>query len=81
MAKIAVEEGLTDIQEALKSKGHDVVPLRQEADAKQCDCCVISGTDENVMGMQDVATESPVIDCRGMDANQVCEEVEHRLSR
>ncbi|GGE32542.1 UPF0180 protein [Pullulanibacillus camelliae] len=80
MAKIAVEEGLTDVQEALKSKGYDVVTLRQKSDAKQCDCCVISGVDRNVMGMQDIAIEGPVIDCDGMDANQVCEEVEHRLS-
>ncbi|GGH74133.1 hypothetical protein JOD43_000213 [Pullulanibacillus pueri] len=81
MAKIAVEETLTDVQQALEEKGYQVVPFRQEADAKDCDCCVISGVDENVMGVQDIVTEAPVIDCRGMDANQVCEEVEHRLSR
>jgi len=79
VAKIAVEVGLTDIRKALESKGFDVVMLKQESDAQQCDCCVISGIDRNVMGMQNTVIEGPVIDCNGMDTNQICEEVERRL--
>jgi len=79
MAKIAVEAGLTDVRTALESKGYDVVMLRQESDAQQCDCCVISGVDRNVMGMQDIVIEGPVINGDGMDAHQICAEVENRL--
>ncbi|WP_085524134.1 YkuS family protein [Tuberibacillus sp. Marseille-P3662] len=79
MAKIAVEQSLTDIKEALESKGYQVAPLKNEEDAKNSDCCVISGQDVNVMGMQDVTTDGSVIDARGLDANQVCEEVDSRL--
>lgn len=79
MAKIAVEQSLTAIQEALQAKGYEVVPMKNEKDAQDCDCCVVSGQDENLMGMQDAQMEGPVIDARGMDANQVCEAVEHRF--
>jgi len=79
MARIAVEESLTQISEALKEKGYDVVALRSESDVEGCDCCVITGQDKNVMGIQTTATKSPVIDASGMDANEVCEAVEQNL--
>lgn len=80
MAKIGVEETLTDVRNALEEKGYEVMTLEREADADGCDCCVISGQDENVMGIQDVETQGPVIDARGMSAKDVCEEVEQRLT-
>jgi hypothetical protein len=79
MAKIGVEQSLTNIQQALKEKGYDVVELRQESDAQNCDCCVITGLDSNMMGMQDTFTKGSVIDANGMSANEVCEQVESRL--
>jgi hypothetical protein len=79
MAKIGVEESLTDIQQALREKGHDVVQLRQESDAQNCDCCVVTGLDSNVMGMQDTTTKGSVIEAHGMSADEVCQQVESRL--
>lgn len=80
MAKIGVEDTLSDIAQALKDNGHEVMALTQEADADRCDCCVISGQDENVMGIQEIETPGPVIDARGMSAEDVCEEVGQRLT-
>jgi hypothetical protein len=79
MAKIGVEESLSDIQQALREKGHDVVQLRQESDAQNCDCCVVTGLDSNVMGMQDTFTKGSVIEANGMTADEVCQQVESRL--
>jgi hypothetical protein len=79
MARIAVEESLTAVSEALKEKGYEVVALRNESDLDGADCCVITGQDKNVMGIQTTATKSPVIDASGMDANEVCEAVEQNL--
>ena len=45
MAKIGVEQSLTNVQQALREKGHDVVELRQESDVNGCDCCVTTGLD------------------------------------
>ncbi|WP_026576535.1 YkuS family protein [Bacillus sp. UNC438CL73TsuS30] len=79
MAKIGVEQSLTNIQQALKEKGYDVVELKQESDAQNCDCCVVTGMDSNVMGMQDTYTKGSVIDANGMSADEVCQQVESRL--
>ena len=79
MAKIAVEESLKAVSEALKDKGYEVVALRTESDAQSCDCCVITGQDKDVMGIQTTVTKSPVIDASGMSAEEVCEAVEQNL--
>ncbi|MDQ0162195.1 YkuS family protein [Aeribacillus alveayuensis] len=79
MAKIGVEQSLTQVQAALRERGHEVVTLRQENDAQGCDCCVITGQDENVMGIQNIVSEASVINARGMSADQVCQQVERKL--
>ncbi|WEG11771.1 YkuS family protein [Pullulanibacillus sp. KACC 23026] len=79
MARIAVEESLTAVSEALKDRGYEVVTLRSESDINGCDCCVVTGQDRDVMGIQTTATKSPVIDATGMSADDVCEAVEQNL--
>ncbi|MBM7655085.1 YkuS family protein [Neobacillus cucumis] len=79
MAKVGVEQSLTNIQQVLREKGYDVVELKQESDAQNCDCCVVTGLDSNVMGMSDTITKGSVIDANGMSADEVCRQVESRL--
>lgn len=79
MARIGVEGTLSDVQGALKEKGYDTVELRQQQDANNCDCCVISGQDKNVMGMQDASFSGSVINAQGMSAEEVVKEVENRI--
>jgi hypothetical protein len=79
MAKIGVEQSLTDVQEALQSRGYDVVQLKQENDAQGCDCCVITGQDQNVMGIQNVVTKGSVINASGLTAEEVCQQVETKI--
>lgn len=79
MAKIGVEQSLTNVQQALREKGHDVIELKQESDASGCDCCVVTGLDSNVMGMQNVSTQGSVIEASGLTAEEVCQQVESRF--
>jgi hypothetical protein len=79
MAKIGVEQSLAQVQQALRDKGHDVIELKQESDAQNCDCCVVTGLDSNVMGMQDTFTKGSVIEANGLTADEVCQRVESRL--
>lgn len=79
MAKIGVEQSLTNVQSALRDKGHDVVALKQATDVNGCDCCVVSGVDSNVMGMQDTNFKGSVIEASGLSADEVCQQVESRL--
>lgn len=79
MAKIGVEGSLTNVQQALRDKGHEVIELRQESDAENCDCCVVTGMDSNVMGNHDTTTQAPVIEASGLSADEVCQQVEQHL--
>ena len=79
MKKIAVEQSLTNVSDALREKGYDVVDLRSAADAENCSACVVTGMDNNFMGMQDISTKAPVIEASGLTADEVCQQVEQRL--
>ncbi|MBT2677944.1 YkuS family protein [Bacillus sp. ISL-35] len=78
MARVGVEQSLSNISEALRQKGYDVVELRQEADAQGCDFCVISGIDSNVMGMQDVVTQGSVIEANGLSAEDILRQIDQK---
>jgi predicted transcriptional regulator len=75
MAKVAVENSLGNVKQVLQQNGFEVVSIENASGA---DCCVISGQDDNVMGISDVATNASVINAEGMTADQVLEEVNQR---
>ena len=79
MATVGVESSLSDIRDALEGKGYQVKTLKNEEDAKDCDCCVISGGDMNVMGIEDVVTQGSVISTQGMTTEQVLQAVERQV--
>lgn len=81
MARIGVEQSLTNISEALRARGHEVVELRQESDAQGCDCCVVTGIDSNVMGMQDAEIQGSVIEASGLSAEEVCRQIDQRTDQ
>ncbi|MFD1735628.1 YkuS family protein [Bacillus salitolerans] len=81
MARIGVEGSLTDVRDALKERGYDIVDLRGENDAKNCDCCVVTGLDSNVMGISNTVTAGSVIEANGLTAEEICQQVESRLQR
>ena len=77
--RVAVEQALTNVSEALRQKGYEVVDMKSAHDAENCSCCVVSGVDSNVMGMQDVSTKASVIEASGLSADEVCRQVEQRM--
>ncbi|WP_186577620.1 YkuS family protein [Aquibacillus kalidii] len=79
MTRIGVEGTLSDVKGALEAKGYETVDLRQESDVNGCDCCVISGQDKNVMGIQTASFDGSVINADGLSADEVCNAVESRL--
>lgn len=81
MAKVGVEQSLTDVQQALQEKGYDVVQLKQEKDANGCDCCVVTGLDSNVMGIANTVIKGPVIEANGLTADEICQEIESRIQK
>ncbi|AQY37837.1 hypothetical protein B4918_07375 [Bacillus thuringiensis] len=73
MARIGVENSLTDVQQ-----GHEVVTLNSEQDAQGCDCCVVTGQDSNVMGIADASIKGSVITAHGLTTDEICQQVEIR---
>ncbi|KFN03236.1 YkuS family protein [Bacillus clarus] len=79
MARIGVENSLTDVQQALQQQGHEVVALNSENDAQGCDCCVVTGQDSNVMGIQNASIKGSVIKASGLTTDEICQQVESRI--
>jgi hypothetical protein len=77
MARIAVEGSLQNVKDSLERNGYDVVAL-EGGNIPACDCCVISGQDQNVMGIADRATQVNVINATGLTADQILQEVNER---
>ncbi|GAW91799.1 YkuS family protein [Calderihabitans maritimus] len=78
--RVAVERTLSGVGEILQRRGYEVVsldPLSEPgAELRNCQAIVVSGRDENVLGMQDIQTTSSVIDARGLDLEEIVERVE-----
>ena len=74
---IGVEQSLSNVEDALKAKGYEVIQLRNEEDAKKCDACVITGQDRDVMRNSDPIMAGPVIDAAGLSADEVIQRVDH----
>ncbi|WP_280769150.1 YkuS family protein [Salipaludibacillus daqingensis] len=79
MAKVGVESTLTDVEQALLAHGHEVIQLENEEDASGCDCCVVSGQQENVMGIEDTTTNAAVVSAQGLTAEEVCQRVDQSV--
>lgn len=72
---IAVEKNLSNLFEVLETGGYEVVSL-DNADMDNVDAIVVSGADINLMNMQDVVTNVPVINAAGKTPSDILEELE-----
>jgi len=78
-AKIAVEDSLTNIARSLKDSGYEVVDLNHNK-LDNVRAVVVSGIDDNMMAMQDIKTKAPVINARGLTAEEIRSEIEKKYS-
>lgn len=77
MPKVAVENNLSNIRQVLERSGFEVVAVDRGA-VPPCDCCVLSGIDENMMGREDIFTKAPLINASGLNEHQVLEQVREK---
>jgi hypothetical protein len=80
MKRVAIESGLTPIREYLSREGFQVEDLNNSTanqNQGQYSAILISGKDRNMMGMEDIVHNCPVINCDGLTPEQVC----YRLNR
>lgn len=80
MQKIAVQKGLTPFHEYLEDQGYEVESVDfdafSQAQKEDYDAIVLSGMNNDFLGMTDTATSAPVIDATGMTPEEVCEQIE-----
>ncbi len=75
---IAVEDGLGNVQRALKDAGYQVIGL-EPGNLRRAQAVVISGVDVNMMQQQDISTGVPVINADGRSAADVVDVIRERL--
>ncbi|MCL8208433.1 MAG: YkuS family protein [Actinomycetia bacterium] len=76
---VAVDAELTPVADALKAAGFRVVGL--DADLGRVQAVVVDGMEKRFLGMNRPSTPAPVIEARGLSAQQVVAEVRRRAAR
>ncbi len=82
--RIAVSDSLSPVKQMLNREGFEVVNLESNADLSQIGmndyhAVVVSGLDQNMLGMQDISTKAVVINAAGKRPEEVLEELKVRL--
>lgn len=78
MKRVAVEAGLSPVRDYLSQKGFQVEEYQTESPQNQSNyaAIVISGQDQNMMGMEDQVENCPVISASGLTPEEVCQRIE-----
>ena len=75
--KIAVENPLNEVRQALEEKGYDVSMFTNNEDMQGCDVGVVRTMTE----MSAEQFDFPIVSMEGMSVDDVVEDVEQRLNR
>jgi hypothetical protein len=68
--RVAVEETLSDVKQALRGAGFEVTSL-STGEMTDVDIAVVAGRSDDALGYQNVKQDYPIIDRRGMTAEEV----------
>lgn len=71
---VAVENNLAPIKEYLLDQGCQVIDVNSARNTR-VDAVVISGSSKDLLGMQDVVIDAPVIDARGKTPSEVWDNI------
>ncbi len=71
--KVAVEDNLSTIKQALERKGYTVVSPKSQENVM---ACVVMGMDNNLMNIQNATTKAPVIDAAGLTPAEIVARIE-----
>lgn len=81
--KIAIEHSLTPVKELLADKGYSVESIDFSSEytrqMDKYDAIVVTGMNDNFMGVKDPNTRAIVIDANGMTPEQVYHELQLRF--
>jgi len=75
--RIAVEKGLSNIEQMLKEEGYDVGDVDDLG--SYADAVIITGMDEDVAGYANILTDGIVVDASGRQPEEVLYEIERNF--
>ncbi len=81
--KIAVERTLTPVKNYLSERGYQVDSIDVECEygdkLRQYDALVVTGMSKDILGIQDIVSDIPVIDAKGLTAEEVYDQLSSKL--
>ena len=86
MKKVAVQKGLNPIKDYLCEEGYTVKEFdKSKKNAgnflDRYDAVIVTGENQNIMGVEDTISTTPIIDASGMTGEQVKEQIEKNNKR
>lgn len=79
--RIAVQEGLTPVEDALRARGFQVTKFTNGT-MQNVDGAVVTGMSNNFMGFADTnGNKFPIVEANGLSANEVVDSLETRFAR
>jgi hypothetical protein len=76
--RIAVEDGLTNVEQALRKEGYEVTKLTSGS-LTNVDAAIITGMSNDFMGFADTRTKVPVVEAHGMTAEGIVSSLQARF--
>lgn len=68
---IAIEDGLTNVKQYLQQQGYTVQTIESNSDADQFDAVIVTGLNNNFLGLTDTYTKLPVIEASGLTPQEI----------
>ncbi|MDF2626398.1 MAG: hypothetical protein K0R39_229 [Symbiobacteriaceae bacterium] len=79
--RIAVQDGLTPVEQELRSRGFQVTKFTNGT-MSNVDGAVVTGMSNNVMGIADTnGNKFPIVEANGLTAIEICDSLEARFSQ
>lgn len=72
---IALDHGLTPVKNFLSEQGCRIINIDQVKN-QAVDAVILSGSHENLLGMQDVMTDAPVFSAEGMTPEEIWRDIQ-----
>lgn len=84
MKNIGVQKELSTVRDYLKNNGYsvyevDTTNITSSTTLKSFDALVVSGVNDNIMGIDDTVTKIPVINADGLTPSDVKDQLDRNL--
>jgi predicted GNAT superfamily acetyltransferase len=71
---VAVEDGLTNVKQALMEEGYQVIDL--DDGLQRADAYVITGMEEDLSGVEEIVVDGYVVDATGRQTEEIIYDLE-----